>query len=141
MLRTSHDITGSPGEYPEDNGEKQSIKAFTLIEVLIALIVLAIAFTALFETTRSNVMSSTVIKKSLVSNWVALNAFATIELGLSSKPQPGSDIEGDETMLGIDWHWTASTDEKIVSSSSLERVTITVSEDGTPYQHVVGFIK
>ena len=115
--------------------------AFTLIEVLIALIVLAIAFTALFETTRSNVASSIAIKKSLVSNWVAMNAFATIELGLSAKPQPGSDTEGNETMLGIDWQWTASTDEKIIAGSSLERITVTVYEDGKQYQHMVGFVK
>ena len=116
-------------------------KGFTLIEVLIALIVLAIAFTALFETTRSNVTSSITIRKALVSNWVAMNVFSTIALGLSPKPQPGSDIQGSETMLGTDWQWTASTDQTITTSSGLERVVITVYQNGKSSQRLVGFVQ
>lgn len=114
---------------------------FTLIEVLIALIILAIAFTALFETTQSNVSSSLTIKKSLVSNWVAMNAFSTIELGLSPKPRPGSNTEGSETMLGMNWQWTASTNQAITTDAGIEQVTINVYQQEKRYQHIVGFVK
>lgn len=123
------------------NARIQRANAFTLIEVLIALIVLAIAFTALFETTRSNINSSITIKKALVSNWVAMNVFSSIELGLAPKPAPGSNTEGSETMLGTEWQWTASTDQAITDSSGLERIVITVYQQGKPCQHLVGFVQ
>lgn len=120
---------------------KKLSPAFTLIEVLVALIVLAIAFTALFETTRSNINSSIAVKKSLVSNWVAMNVFSSIELGLISKPTPGSNTEGSEMMLGMHWEWTASTDQVVTNNSGLERIVITVYQNGKSDQHLVGFVQ
>lgn len=108
-------------------------KGFTLIEVLIALIIIAIAFTALLETTRSNIHGSSVVQKKLGADWVGMNVIAEIQLGILEKPGAGSSIEGSDLMLNIAYTWTVT--------ATSNTITVTVFQNGTPYQHITSFFK
>lgn len=79
---------------------------FTLIEVLLALAVIAIALTALLKATSQNTVFTQRLKEKSISHWVAMQGVASIQLGLvvialnqeSTQPM---------TMAGKTWYWRA----------------------------------
>lgn len=115
-------------------------RGFTLIEVLIAVLILAIAFMAVLRTTQSNIISTIHVQKSLASNWVAMNVLSKIELGVIAKPDDGSAMQGSTSILNSTWDWNASIDKK-AGKRSFERIMIDVSQNNKRYQHIIGFIK
>ncbi len=110
-------------------------KAFTLIEVLVAMVILAIAFIAILQTTQTNINSSSKVRASLSANWVAMDVFAKLKMGLISEPATGK-----ENILGVSWNWRVS-DDKTADQSGFKRIVIDVSAQGKRYQHLIGFIK
>lgn len=82
-------------------------KAFTLIEVLIALAIVAIALTAIVKATSSNINQTILLRNNAVANWVAIDAIHKIQLGLIAV-SPGSHIKKTTKMLGENWPWNAN---------------------------------
>lgn len=113
--------------------------AFTLLEVLIALVILAIAFIAVLKTTESNIRSAIHVKKSLASDWVAMNVYSELQMGILQFPHDNSPLQGTMSMLQSDWNWTVRLD-KGAGISSFKRVAIDVTQNNRHYQHLVGFI-
>ncbi len=80
--------------------------AFTLIEVLIALLILAIALFACVLTASKVTKSTIHIDQSIAAHWVATNVLAQMQVGLL--PVPKSQIEiGNARMLNRQWQWQA----------------------------------
>ena len=98
---------------------------FTLIEVLLALAVIAIALTALLKATAQSVAHTQQIKDKSISHWVAMQAVAAVQLGLVSPGfnQPVSEVT---KMLGQRWYWRAKLTSTPVPS--MQQISITVSE-------------
>lgn len=99
-------------------------QGFTLIEVLLALAVLAIALTALFKATAQNVSQTHRIKEKTISHWVAMQGVAAIQLGLIPI-MPNQEITQVTTMLGQQWYWRATLTPTPVKS--MEQINIRVS--------------
>lgn len=118
----------------------RKVKAFTLLEVLIAMVILAIAFIAILKTTQANINSTIKVRQSLAANWVAMNVFSAIQIGLVPKPTDGTPGAGDESIFNQKWQWLISTDQT-ADKSTYERITIDVSRNGKRYQRLIGFIK
>ena len=55
---------------------------FTLIEVLLALSVIAIALTALLKATAQNIQNTHRIKEKTISHWIAMQGVSMIQLDL-----------------------------------------------------------
>lgn len=114
-------------------------RGFSLIEVLIALIILAIAFLAIMETTQSNIRSSIHVKNTLTADWVALNLMSSLQANIMKTPNPGSQLSGHTTMLNQVWRWTIKANNTH-ADANYERVTVTVYQGSQQIQSITGFI-
>jgi len=100
------------------------VKAFSLLEVLIALVVLATALVALSGSLNQTVKSQLYQKNRTLAHYVA-----TYRLGEVKIDQPWPNVgttRGEISMLNREWLWK-QTDEK-TSEPSLRKVEIAVSE-------------
>lgn len=100
-------------------------KGFTLIEVLLALAVIAIALTALLKATAQNVAYTHRIKEKSISHWVAMQGVTAIQLGLVSI-NPNQEITQVTTMLGQRWYWRAKLTPTLIKST--QQINIKVSD-------------
>lgn len=104
----------------------RKIQGFTLIEVLLALAIIAIALTALLKATAQNVANTHRIKEKTVSHWVASQGVSMIQLGLLPV-KLNQDITQVTTILGQRWYWRASVVK--TSMKYVQQITITVSKN------------
>lgn len=103
-------------------------QGFTLIEVLLALAVIAIALTALLKATGQDVAHTERIKEKSISHWVAMQGVTAIQLGLVAVPL-NQEITQITAMLGQRWYWRA----KLIATpiKTIQQINITVSEQPT----------
>jgi len=99
---------------------------FTLIEVLLALAVIAIALTALLKATSQNVAFTQRIKEKSISHWVAMQGIAMVQLRLI-QITPNQDVSKATTMLGERWYWRAKVTPTTIKT--MQQITITVSKN------------
>lgn len=108
-------------------------QGFTLIEALVALLVLAIAATGLVRAAEAHIDSIRNVERRTAAQLVAQNRLAEITIG-----DPGSGSAPVE-MLGQ--QWAVSTSERRTDDPDLHAVTISVSAvgDRTPLVSLEGF--
>ena len=119
------------------------IHGFTLIEVLVALIILAIAAFAIVTTSNSNIRTSAHLKDNIIAKIVAANQIARLQTGMSTLPQNVNDLSGSEIQLNKIWYWHLQvTQQGAGESSNYLRVKIEVSKskNGGAIVHLIGFI-
>ena len=79
---------------------QRQVQGMTLIEVLVALVIIAVALAATIRSTNVGVANTVYLKQRTVAHWVAMNE--TVELELI-----GDRVEGegwqDKEMGGYDW--------------------------------------
>lgn len=111
---------------------QQKLKGFTLIEVLLAMAIIAIALTALLKATIQNVANTQRIKEKTISHWVAMQGVAMVQLDVV-EVRTNQEITKLTTMLGQRWYWRAKLSRTPIKS--LEEITITVSKNQAgPFQ-------
>lgn len=81
---------------------------FTLLEVLVALVVVAVALAALLKGVSGNAVNATYLRDKTFAQWVAMNVVAERQLGLSKGTQ---SERGEEEMGGRRWRWSAKLKE------------------------------
>lgn len=107
-------------------------QGFTLIEVLLALAIIAIALTALFKATAQNVVNTQRIKDKTISHWIAMQAVAMAQLDLV-QVRPNQDVTKITTMAGQRWYWRIKISQSPIKS--VQQITITVSKNQAgPFQ-------
>lgn|SRR3990167_6015158 len=99
---------------------------FTLIEVLLALTIVAIAFTALLKASSQDILGSARIKDKTISHWVAVQGITLIQLGLLNSPNH-QDLSEVTTLFNQVWYWHASL--KPTPIQSIQQITVTVSKN------------
>ena len=100
-------------------------RGFTLIEVLIALAVLALSMAALIGTAAHMTYNAAGLRDRTLANWVAMNEMATLRLS-PTWPNLGKQ-DAKATMGGRKWHWVANVTK--TSDKDLLRVDIDVSAE------------
>jgi len=113
---------------------------FTLIEVMIALFIVAIALGGAVKAMGNAANNSAALADKTFAQWVGLNQFARLKLS-GQWPKPGEQ-KGDEEMAHRKWRWVQNiipTEDKNVN-----RVEIFISdashEDDGVSAKVVGFL-
>ncbi len=103
-------------------------EGFTLIEVLVALAVVAIALAALVRAVGQGADTEAGLRERAVARWVALNRIAELELA-RAWPAPGRR-DGTVRMAGRRWRW----EERVLPTESpdLRRVELTVRPGDAP---------
>lgn len=81
-------------------------RGFTLIEVMVALFVVAMAVSALMLKMMSLVDNTAYLESKTVASWVAMNQLELERLANQHTNQLLTDEKtGQETMVGRDWYW------------------------------------
>jgi len=114
-------------------------QGFTLIEVLLALSIVAIALTALLIASSQNVINTQRIKDKMIGHWVAKQGANQIQLGMVQVPRQ-QPITKSTHFLGQKWYWRAKLNPN--NTSFMDHITITVSkkQDG-PFSSPLNFFR
>ena len=114
------------------------LKGFTLIEVLLALAIIAIALTAMLKVTAQNIANTQRIKEKTVSHWIAMQGVSMVQLNLIqvTSAQESTQVT---SMLNQKWYWRA----KVASTpiKHIQQITISVSQKqaGPFYEELTAF--
>ena len=76
---------------------------FTLVEVLVALSVIAIALAAVLKGATEGASSARYLRDKTLAHWVAMNTITEVQVR-GEWPSPGRK-EGEAAMGGRDWYW------------------------------------
>lgn len=81
-------------------------RGFTLIEVLVALVIVAVGMSALMGALSSSAKTVTYMQDKTFAEWVALNQIATVRLQLAQGQVPATgNTTGDIDYANRSWHW------------------------------------
>ena len=113
-------------------------RGFTLIEMLAAVAVLAIAMAAILSGMARHANNAAYLREKTVALWVAHNRLTEIELE-RSWPDVGKS-DGDVEMAGVEWTWKVEVQQ--TPDDQWRRVDIEVlpPERQTPAIRLSGFI-
>jgi general secretion pathway protein I len=99
---------------------------FTLIEVMVALTIIAISLGALLSTSGTQANSAAYLKQKTLAHWVALNELAQLNVE-NTFPNTG-ESKGSTSMANHDWYWVRKT-TKLADSNNRREVVFTVYLD------------
>tara|TARA_R110002096_G_scaffold394198_1_gene589466 strand:- start:1474 stop:1857 length:384 start_codon:yes stop_codon:yes gene_type:complete len=111
---------------------KPNIKGFTLIEVVVAVAVIAVGLMGTIKTVGTVTKNTAHLNERVIATWVAQNAMAIYELNLENDAE--KETTGSEEVAGIEWFWT----KKLVDTQDpgIQRVEIDVRRDEDPDSQV-----
>ncbi|MFN2308952.1 MAG: type II secretion system minor pseudopilin GspI [Gammaproteobacteria bacterium] len=114
---------------------------FTLLEVLVALAVLALALASAIRASGAYVGNQVYLQERTLAHWVARNALTEIEL---ETEWPGIGQRSDSARLAdLDWEWRATVSE--TPEPDLRRIELSVwrgrETRGEPLAGLTGFLE
>ena len=121
---------------------------FTLLEVLVAVVILAVALGALIKVSSQNAANAVYLRDRTHAHWVAMNQLARYRIGL--EPADLGSRDGVSHMGEEPWYWQATLSDaplevEGIPLSGLTRVEVVVRDrdepDRPPLARVVGFIR
>lgn len=118
---------------------KKLYGGFTLIEVLIALLILTIALFAIIKAVQDGIHDTIRVQDRMEAHWVAMNVLSRMQVGLLSLPTKENPITGWEHLLSQRWRWEAGVDQG--GSDYYERTYVNVYRDQNRVAHLVGFVR
>lgn len=101
------------------------LNGFTLLEVMVALAVIALGMAAVIKTVTTTTSNTIHLRDKTFAYWVAQNQLAEIELTAAS-PKTGF-TDGEEKLAGLTWHWTRKIEG--TEDPDTNRIEITVRKD------------
>ncbi len=109
----------------KSQSSNKHITGFTLIEVMVALTIIAISLGALLNTSGAQANSASYLKQKTLAHWVAVNELTQMRID-KEFPDLG-DKKGSTSMANHDWYWIRTT-KKTEDEDALE-VTFTLYSD------------
>lgn len=95
----------------------------TLIEVLIALAVIAIALTAVIKATSQNIRGTNYLHDKTMATWVGQQVLNGARVKLINLPNAPDHLKGETGMFSTIWYWRASqetTPNRHINKMSVE---------------------
>jgi len=119
--------------------KRSRVSGFTLIEILIALAVLAIALTAAAHSVGAAVDTTVALRERMLARWVAEDRFADLEL---REEWPALDTrEGDAEMGGRKFHWVQETGVTPVAKMRRVEVGVMLPGGKVALVRLTGFVE
>lgn len=117
---------------------RRQAAGFTLMEVMIALAILALALAAAIGAAGQGARTAAALTEKTHAQWVAANVIADLRLR-QQWPAPGRK-EGRAALMGRQWHWEMQVKE--TDDPALRRVEVAVFADGAkaPATTLLGFL-
>ncbi len=104
---------------------KKQQTGFTLIEVMVALTIIALSLGALLSTSGSQAVSATYLKQKTLAHWVAVNELTQLRI---SKTFPSlGDKKGSTEMANNEWFWIRTS--QATEDKNARQISFTVYAD------------
>ncbi len=81
----------------------QNNTGLTLIEVLVALVILSIALTAVIKVTAQNIKNAIYVQNKIIALWVGMNVINEVRGGILKLPLAPDHLEKETAMLNQAW--------------------------------------
>jgi general secretion pathway protein I len=125
----------------ERDGFAFSRGGFTLVEVLVALVVVALGLTALLVAVNGTARTSGLLRDKSLAQWIALNRLSEVRLNVSKFGQ--NTDTGELEFSGRKWHYDTRYFDTNVAS--MKRIVVRVYQGdakakGNPIVQAVGFL-
>ncbi|HVS77205.1 MAG TPA: type II secretion system minor pseudopilin GspI [Steroidobacteraceae bacterium] len=104
-------------------------RGFTLIEVLVALAIVAIGMAAVLEALTSSANTAMYLQDKTFAEWVAFNRIETVRL-TSSNPPPDGDSNGTVDYAGRSWEWRQKVSD-LEQAPGVRRIVVDVRPAGS----------
>lgn len=114
-------------------------RGFTLIEILVALAVIAIALAAIVNETAQHIGNAARLTDRTLAHWVAMNQITAQQLS-ASWPAVGATT-GTAEMADREWHWTLIV--SATEDTEVRRLDVEVridKEDETPKSSIIAYL-
>ena len=111
-------------------------KAFTLLEVLIALAVLSIGMITLVKVSNQNTLQALYLKDKTIAQWVAINKVN--EVKLAGWPNTGRST-GEVEMADHTWFWKLKV-ENMRNNKNIRQLEVEVRHESSDNEPLVRFI-
>lgn len=119
----------------------RSEKGFTLIEVIVALGIIATAMAAVMMTVSANVRNATGLKERTLSHWVAMNKMNELIILNEREWPPIKTTTGSVLMAKHEWYWEQEIEKTEVDTIRRVHIRVRVNEeDEFPTTTLVGFV-
>jgi general secretion pathway protein I len=86
---------------------RQNEKGLTLVEVLIALVILSIALTAVIKSASQNIQNTFYLQNRTIATWIGTNVINSIRAGIIKVPSMPDKLSQNDSTLGQNWTWNA----------------------------------
>lgn len=119
--------------------ESKRQRGFTLLEVVVALAVIAFALAAGITAVSGNTRNAAGLQQRSYAHWVAMNKLA--ELQVTRQWPDAGESRGEESMARHVWHWTLRVTE--TPNDFIRRVDVMVragEDDDSPLVTLTGYL-
>lgn len=117
---------------------QRRLHAFTLVEVLVALAIAALALSAVAAAVSQMVDAASSMRERTFAAWIAQNQIT--ELRLSNVQPEVTETSGDVEYAGREWTWVATVSETGVENLFRVDVSISAVDSDDVIRTVSGFI-
>jgi len=107
---------------------RRQAAGFTLIEVIVALVVVGLGMLAVIQTVSQTANTSHYMREKTIAHWVAMNQLTQVRLQPSPPPIDKSSDEVE--MAGRDWRWTMEVTQTPVET--IRRIEVRVRPSDAP---------
>jgi general secretion pathway protein I len=104
---------------------KSRAAGFTLVEILVALAILAIAVAAVVSAVSGHVNNAAYLRDRTLAHWVAMNKIAELQVG-GDWPAPGTQ-KGESLMAAQEWSWQVTV--SATDDADVQRLDVSVFAD------------
>ena len=114
-------------------------RGFTLIEVLAALVIVALGMLGVIQAVTQTARNGTYLREKTIAHWVAMNVIT--EQRLQPSPPNTSEASDEVELAGQRWRWTLTVTQTSVDSMRRMDVAVRPADrpEGDPLATVTGF--
>ena len=120
--------------------QSQQQRGFTLLEIMVALVILAVGMSALVKAAGGNAANASYLKSKTFAQWVAANKVTEIQIQ-HQWPKTGTQ-SGRTFYAGVEWSWQVKTISTL--DKDIRRIEVSVQQeaehDADPLVTLTAFI-